>query len=184
MSIIQEALKKADQHIKDHGKAVQPAEPTRSQAVAPAPSEQTSQSSPAARRDPKAVVILLVVLIATALLAASHLFPRKNIPAKSSDGGLASKSEELPALPSAIFQQPKSSAAAGASPAQEQEEKKPAPPEFVLNGIMYLEGNPRAIINDVMVEAGDIVGGARVVKIEKKSVLLQHNGAEISLDLK
>jgi hypothetical protein len=35
-----------------------------------------------------------------------------------------------------------------------------------------------------MVEAGDTVGGARVVKIEKKNVLLQYNDVDTVLELK
>jgi hypothetical protein len=64
------------------------------------------------------------------------------------------------------------------------EEKKPASPEFVLNGIMYLEGSPRAIVNDVMVEPGDTVNGAKVVKIDRQDVVLLYNGSEIVLKLK
>ncbi len=175
MSIIQEALKKAERNIKDPKKA--PASP---QGPSPSSPDQSfvKASGPAAGRDPKAVAILLVALIATAVFAASQLFPKKNIPVKSSVADapavVTSKDEGFPALPSVIFQQP----------AQQQEEKKPASPEFILNGIMYLEGNPRAIINDIMAEAGDMVDGARVVKIEKKGVLLHYNDIEIYLELK
>jgi type II secretory pathway component PulC len=57
-------------------------------------------------------------------------------------------------------------------------------PELVLNGIMYLEIGPCAIINDAIVEEGDIVKGARVTKINKKSVVLEYNNVEITLSLK
>jgi hypothetical protein len=175
MSIIQEALKKAERHIKDPKKAAPSAE-----ALPPVSSDQSSVKAPrpAAGSDPKAVAILIVILIATAVFAASQLFPKKNIPAKSSVAttpAVPAKIEEPLALPSVIFQQ---------AAAQQPEEKKLSSPEFVLNGIMYLEGSPRAIINDVMVEVGDTVGGASVVKIEKKNVLLQYNDADIVLDLK
>lgn len=176
MSIIQEALKKAERQIKDPKKSAPSV-----QATSPSSPGQSfiKVSKPAASSDPKAVAILIVILIATAVFAASQLFPKKNIPARSSVAAVTAKSEELPALPSVIFQQ-----VSPESQPQQPEEKKASSPEFVLNGIMYLEGNPRAIINDVMVEAGDMVGGARVVKIEKKSVLLQYNDVEMSLDLK
>jgi hypothetical protein len=49
---------------------------------------------------------------------------------------------------------------------------------------MSLEGEPRAIINNAMVELGDEVDGARVVKIEKRSVLLRKGETEITLNLK
>jgi len=187
MSIIQEALKKAERHIKNPKQAA-PKEQPSAQSPSPFSSDQSfvKVPQPAAGRDPKAVAILLIILVVTAVFAASQLYPKKNVPAKSSVVDVPAKSEELPALPSVIFQQsqqPHSHTAAGA-PSVQPEEKKPASPEFVLNGIMYLEGNPRAIINDVMVEVGDMVVGARVLKIEKKSVLLQYDDAEINLDLK
>jgi hypothetical protein len=177
MSIIQEALKKAERHIKDPKQASSTPSADNSPRIkaSEAFGPVDAKKAPAAVSDPKAVAILIVILIATAVFAASQLFPKKNIPAKPSAAVVTAKSEELPALPSVIFQQ---------TQPQQPEEKKTASPEFVLNGIMYLEGNPRAIINDVMVEAGDMVGGARVVKIEKKSVLLQYDDAEIGLDLK
>ena len=172
MSIIQEALKKAERHIKNPKQAGPSA-----QSPSPFSPDQSfvKVPQPAAGRDPKAVAILLIILVVTAVFAASQLYPKKNVPAKSSVVDVPAKSEELPALPSVIFQQVS---------AQKTEEKKPASPEFVLNGIMYLEGSPRAIINDSMVEAGDMVNGARVVKIDKRNVLLEYNGVEMSLDLK
>lgn len=57
-------------------------------------------------------------------------------------------------------------------------------PGLVLNGIMYLKDSPRAIINDVMVEEGDVVRGARVNKIYEKSVTLELKHAEVTLKLK
>jgi hypothetical protein len=183
MSIIQEALKKAERQIKDTKQI--PAADGASRVKTPDTSGPVeSRKPPVTGHDPRAVAILLVILIVTAVVAASQLFPKKNIPAKSSVPGEAvskpavvtSKNEELPILPSVIFQQPHD--------AVQSDEKKPTTPEFVLNGIMYLEGSPRAIINDSMVEVGDAVNGATVVKIDKKNVLLEYNGAEISLDLK
>lgn len=57
-------------------------------------------------------------------------------------------------------------------------------PELVLNGIMYLEAGPRAIINDTMVEEGDEVSGAKVVRINRRNVVLAFNNTEINIDLK
>ena len=57
-------------------------------------------------------------------------------------------------------------------------------PNLVLNGIMYLEEGPRAIVNNVMVEVGEYASGARVVRISKKSVVLVYNDVEITLNLK
>jgi len=63
------------------------------------------------------------------------------------------------------------------------QEKKADGPRFLINCIMYLDESPRAIINNAMVEVGDAVDGATVVKIEKRRVLLLHNEEEIALGL-
>lgn len=61
---------------------------------------------------------------------------------------------------------------------------KPNVPELVLNGIMYLEDGPRALINNSIVEKGDTIGGAKVISINKKSVILESENNEITLNLK
>ena len=58
------------------------------------------------------------------------------------------------------------------------------PPDLALNGIMYLETGPRAIINNKIVQEGDMVGGATVVLINKNSAILKYNDVEITLSLK
>jgi hypothetical protein len=58
------------------------------------------------------------------------------------------------------------------------------PPDLILNGIMYLETGPRALINNAIVGAGDTVNGATVTAINKKSVILTYNNVEITLNLK
>lgn len=58
------------------------------------------------------------------------------------------------------------------------------PPDLVLNGIMYLETGPRAIINNNIVQEGDMIGGATIVLINKNSVILRYNNVEITLNLK
>jgi len=57
-------------------------------------------------------------------------------------------------------------------------------PNLELNGIMYLQDRPRAIINGNMLEVGEFVSGARVNTITKNSVLLNYNDLEITLKLK
>ena len=58
------------------------------------------------------------------------------------------------------------------------------PPDLALNGIMHLETGPRAIINNAIVSEGDMVNGAIVRSINKKSVILTYNNVEITLNLK
>lgn len=56
-------------------------------------------------------------------------------------------------------------------------------PDFVLNGIMELVDGPRAIVNNVIVATGDIVGGATVKKIEKDRVILQKENSVVTLGM-
>lgn len=57
-------------------------------------------------------------------------------------------------------------------------------PGMTLNGIMYVEEEPRAIINNSIVGVGDLVTGAKVTKINPKNVVLEYNDVEITLNLK
>jgi len=57
-------------------------------------------------------------------------------------------------------------------------------PKLILNGIMYVEGNPRAIVNGYTVLEGDSVSGAVVKEIRKDSVVFNANDVEITIDLK
>ncbi|MCX5686037.1 MAG: hypothetical protein NTW09_01010 [Candidatus Omnitrophica bacterium] len=56
-------------------------------------------------------------------------------------------------------------------------------PDFVLNGIMELVDGPRAIVNNVIVATGDIIGGATVRKIDKDRVVLQKEDSVITLGM-
>lgn len=56
--------------------------------------------------------------------------------------------------------------------------------DLTLNGIMYVREKPRAIINGNVVEVGESVGGAKVTAINEGSVLLNYNDREITLKLK
>lgn len=62
--------------------------------------------------------------------------------------------------------------------------KNTTAPELVLNGIMYVEGKPRAIINNFIVEPGDTVLGALITGIKRESVILEHENVEITLNLR
>lgn len=57
------------------------------------------------------------------------------------------------------------------------------PPTFVLNGIMYVESRPQAIINGYVLEEGDKINGATVLVIEKDCVLLDINNANMKLEM-
>ena len=61
-------------------------------------------------------------------------------------------------------------------------------PNLVLNGIMYVERNPKAIINGTVVSEGDVISGATVTSITPNNVLLKYNNndnkVEVALKLK
>ncbi len=61
-------------------------------------------------------------------------------------------------------------------------------PNLVLNGIMYVEEKPKAIINGTVVREGDVISGAIVTSITENSVLLKYNNndnqVEVALKLK
>ncbi|UCD63338.1 MAG: hypothetical protein JSW34_11400 [Candidatus Zixiibacteriota bacterium] len=50
-----------------------------------------------------------------------------------------------------------------------------------LSGILYNSHSPSAIINKRHVKTGDVITGARVVKIDRKSVTLEYNGKQMIL---
>ncbi len=61
-------------------------------------------------------------------------------------------------------------------------------PNLVLNGIMYVEEKPKAIINGMVVREGDVISGATVTFITENNVLLKYNNndnqVEVTLKLK
>jgi len=59
-----------------------------------------------------------------------------------------------------------------------------APSNIVLSGIMYLEGGPRAMLNNSIVAEGETVDGYTVLKINRRDVVLKSDNSEITLELK
>jgi len=58
-----------------------------------------------------------------------------------------------------------------------------APVDFRLNGVLYAVTRPAAIVNGQTVYTGDKVSGAKVVAIDRTSVILETNGRNILLSL-
>lgn len=54
-------------------------------------------------------------------------------------------------------------------------------PQFTLNGIIWVPGKPRAIINGRRVMEGAEINGAKVVEIRRKEVTMLLNGQEMVL---
>ncbi len=61
-------------------------------------------------------------------------------------------------------------------------------PDLVLNGIMYVEEKPKAIINGMVAREGDVISGATVTSITENNVRLKYNNnnnqVEVTLKLK
>ncbi|MEP0827289.1 MAG: hypothetical protein HRF51_02105 [bacterium] len=56
-------------------------------------------------------------------------------------------------------------------------------PGWTLNGILYDETDPSAIIDGKLVKVGAEINGARVLNIRKKAVTLDINGSSVELTL-
>ena len=61
------------------------------------------------------------------------------------------------------------------------EPKSPRARKWQLSGILYNSQAPVAIINNQQVRIGDMVDDARVLKIDKKAVMLEHNGTKMTI---
>lgn len=57
----------------------------------------------------------------------------------------------------------------------------PKEPRWHLAGILFGEAEPYAVVNNTIVTEGDVVGGARVILINKSMVTLEKDGVEIRL---
>jgi len=171
MSIVQEALKKAGDRVMKPG-STPPAAPS-GQAGASAQAQRqipAPKRSASAGHDPRAVAILLVLLVVTALFAAKEIFLRRTTQSIPAAKATPQRNAGAQSIRKAVLFAPQAAWLFN--------------PELTLNGIMYLEDEPRAIINNEMVGLSDAVNGAIVVKIDRRSVLLQRNDEEIKLDLK
>lgn len=56
--------------------------------------------------------------------------------------------------------------------------------QFQLNGIVYSDVDPTAIINDTIVREGDQINGATIESIQENFVKLSQEGKEITLEVK
>ena len=58
------------------------------------------------------------------------------------------------------------------------------PKPYTLNGIVFDKVSPYAVINDTIMERGDRIGAAELILIEKNKVTLLSGDKEITLELK
>lgn len=179
MSIIQQALKKAQDNTisKAPQRVPQPPGPAEVRHE-PRKTPGTVRAKTFTRAAAVAVTVFLAVAIA---LVAFSLKPFFSAPAVKRAG--------LPA-PEAPAQEVRYRPLAPAEARDPDADKAQAAelaaraPKLVLNGIMYLDEGPRAIVNNAMVGLGDYVSGAKVARITRKNVVLVYNDVEITLNLK
>lgn len=171
MSIIQEALEKAQSDAKPAVREVVKAPVIKKAPVA-------KKSSTANKKTLMAVMLL--ALMAFAVFSAGRFL------SKAGNGTSADNSQEVSYRP-IIKGQAESPGAIGGrerTGASHETLKAPESPKLVLNGIMYLEEDPRAIINNFIVGLGDSVSGAKITRINRQSVILEYENVEITLSLK
>lgn len=173
MSIIQDALKKVQKYYADE-KAEKPI------TLEIRPVETIGKKR--ALKEGKLTAILGAILV---LLAGVALFQFKFGPLFNKNRSGASEAKEAKSYQETIYRP------LAAKEAKEPAKPQPASarfsgtyPDLILNGIMFLDDGPRAIINNFIVTEGDSVGGAEITKIYRKSVVLKYNDTQITLNLK
>ena len=61
--------------------------------------------------------------------------------------------------------------------------KPPVPPVLKLDGMVWGELNPQAIIDGEVLGVGDKIKGAKIVSITRKGVKLDYNGVKVILTI-
>ena len=56
-------------------------------------------------------------------------------------------------------------------------------PDLILNGIMYVEERPKAIINGTVVTEGDVISGATVTSIKADRALVKSNNSDNKVEM-
>ena len=162
MSIIQEALEKAQSDVK--------------------PVVQKIAKVAVANKRVMMAVMLLALMAFAVFSAGKFLSNAGNRVDRTS----AANSQEVSYKPLVRDQARSSSAVGGREQvsAYQGELKTPENLKLVLSGIMYLDEGPKAIINNFMVGLGDSVLGAKITRINRQSVILEYEHVEITLSLK
>jgi hypothetical protein len=186
MSIIQEALKKAqgDYAVKKapREKACPATEelPKKEPSHLHEPVTHTHDRKYPSVRLPALISVLVILLLVYGLRASlqytrSHEKPLAPARAAAGESAMPAK-KTVEAAPESVFSQ-----TAKLDPINFM---GPRQSLFVLNGIMYIDGKPQAIINGQVLQEGDRISGATVLAIEKDCVLLDLNDTNIRLDIK
>jgi hypothetical protein len=199
MSIIQEALKKA-QNKQAEKKADNYSEPPKVEQPVIIQKKAVTTIKKVQKAKPFLPKMIFFVLLAVAVVVAGIVFfmPRQSVNDTPTAVITPVTSENAPSRQEVVRKsqdnspEPANSSVADAVNAESAAAPKMAPsspsaetpPSFILNGIMYLEKGPKAIIDGSTVIEGDVIKGATVVKINPNSVILNFNDLEIRLNLK
>ncbi len=154
MSIINEALKKTEQHL---------------QMIATKEAQQ-----PDKKTEPNKILLYSVILFCGIFLT-HFIFSFLNQKVKTS----VSKNKITPLIKPVPEVIPPPSPAT--PPVTHVEEPKPVEVNFVLNGIFYSDNDGYALVNNQIVREFDAVDGAKVNKITQNSVELDNQGTLITL---
>ena len=178
MSIIQEALKKAQRTTTVNKKAVSDDIIAKSETVAGVVNKKSL-----AKKNNRLLLYALfsIVVVSVSVLIYFLMISPRAIPAPTPPPALPAKP---PQESSQVVQIVYDKGAAPENPAIAEKDITTLQNDFVLSGIMHLEDGPRAIINNSSVMTGGYVNGAMVVAINENSVILKKGNAEITLRLK
>jgi len=190
MSIIQEALKKAQEWSAEDNAGVETREPGSNDVfvgdivadklsvppqVVRLQSRKRRKGIPAATVIAGAITAALIVAIAALALSSRNAGSKAGL--KEDESAVSHQDVTYKRIA------PDKAAAPGANVPAKAPDATSAP-KLILNGIMYIDENPRAIINNAIVREGGTVSGAKVIKINERSVILKNGFVEITLTLK
>ena len=185
MSIIQEALKKVQNYTGDREVIQQASQKNGLNEQIPEAAGHVEARSRFSIKNSRVIVLGSIALVLVMILSAKHLiagaFSANAHAPKNVSDQIAFPSQEVVYKP---ISGNGTKLDAQAPVLQKSIELKPQYPDLTLNGIMFLEAGPRAIVNNSIVEVGNTVSGATVTKINRKSVALEYSGVEITLSLK
>lgn len=184
MSIIQEALKKAQSDVKmpDVRPDIKPVRKVEDARPIVKPVAQKNGKKPAVKKN-VLMVAALSALVAIAIFSARQFLSKADNISNNTNTMPTQEVSYRPIIkpevktPNTIAGQGQLNTATGIRKMRDR-------PNLILNGIMYIEESPRAIVNNSIVEAGDSVSGAKVMKINRQSVILEYENVEITLNLK
>jgi hypothetical protein len=152
MSIINEALKKTEEHLQKNA--------AKEDSLPPKPIK------------PKSFLLYILILLA-GLFLGNSIFEllRYKIQAAA----------QLPQKESSSIQPPVNSPLSPALPVEPPQKSKPETPSFILNGIFFSDNDGYALINNQIVRENDYVAGAKVGLITTNIVELDNAGQTITL---